>query len=242
MTRIRQTLKNLGFSDNEAVVYLSALETGVAAAQDIAEKAGIKRTTAYSVLESLVKRGFVLKSQKQGKSRYAAESPEKLVRIFAEHQKSLQEALPELSALYNSKSIKPKVLFFEGKAGIKKIYYDTIEEKPDVILEWNTSEIYEIFPGFPVEYLEMRKQKNIKAKRIAPDDANWRERSKKDKEDMSVTKLLRPDEYNIPVEINVYNNKVAFMSYGDEVGLIIESKAIADAMRVIYELFWENVG
>lgn len=238
---IHQTLKNLGFSDNEAIVYLSALETGIAAAQDIAEKAGLKRTTTYSVLEALVKRGFILKTQKEGKNRYVAENPENLVKIFAEHQKNLQSALPELVAMYNAKQIKPKVLFFEGKTGIKKIYYDTIEEKPEVILEWNTSEIYQTFPGFPLEYLEMRRQRNIKAKRIAPNDKNWQERQKKDKEDISVTKLLPREEYNIPVEINVYNDKVAFMSYSDEMGLIIESRVIAEAMRTIYNLFWKKI-
>ena len=65
---IQQTLKNLGFSDNEAIIYMATLETGVAAAQDIAEKAELKRTTTYSVLEALVKRGFVLKTQNKGKT------------------------------------------------------------------------------------------------------------------------------------------------------------------------------
>ncbi len=238
---IHQALINLGFSQNESAVYLASLEAGIAAAQDIADKAQLKRTTTYSVLEALVKRGFILKTQKEGKNRYIAENPKNLVEIFKRYQQDLHKALPELSALYNAKQIKPKVLFFEGKPGIKKIYYDTIEEKPEVILEWNTSEMFRMFPGFPEEYLNMRRQYNIRAKRIAPADKNWAQRKKNDKEDMSTTKLLPSEDFNIPVEINIYNNKVAFMSYGDEVGLIIESKVIADAMRIIYNLFWKQI-
>lgn len=234
-------LKNLGFSDNEAKVYLAALETGLAAAQDIADKAKLKRTTTYSVLDVLVEKGFILKTQKEGKNRYVAESPDNLIGIFENYQKELKKALPELKAIYNIKQIKPKVLFFEGKPGIKKIYYDTIEEKPDVILEWNTPEIYETFPDFIPEYLNLRRGKGIRARRIGPDDVNYQERKKNDKEDMSITKLLPIEEYNIPVEINIYNNKVAFMSYGDEMGLVIESKVIADAMRTIYKLFWKKI-
>lgn len=149
--------------------------------------------------------------------------------------------MPELKAIYNIKQVKPKVLFFEGKTGIKKIYYDTIEERPEVILEWNTTEIYKTFPGFPMEYLDMRRSRNIKAKRIAPNDEKWQERKKRDKEDISTTKLLPREDYEISAEINVYNNKVAFMSYGDEMGLIIESKVIADAMRKIYNIFWKKI-
>ena len=238
---IDKILTNLGFSDNEARVYLAALETGLASAQDIADKAKLKRTTTYSVLDVLVKKGFILKTQKEGKNRYVAENPDNLISIFENHQKELKKALPELKAIYNVEQVKPKVLFFEGEPGIKKIYYDTIEEKPDVILEWNTSELYKIFPGFPIEYLDLRRSRNIKAKRIAPNDKNWQERKKKDKDDMSVTKLLPLEKYDIPVEINIYNNKVAFMSYGDEMGLVIESKMIADAMRTIYKLFWNKI-
>lgn len=238
--QINQIFKNLGFSENETKIYLAALETGLASAQNIADKAELKRTTVYSVLDALVKKNIILKTQKDGKNRYIAENPENIVNIFDNYQTEFKKALPKLQAVYNTKQVKPKILFFEGKAGIKKIYYDTIEEKPDMILEWNSSQIYEMFPDFPREYLDLRRGNNIKAKRIAPDDENWKLRKTKDKDDLSVTKLLSKEEYDIPVEINIYNNKVSFMSYGDEMGLIIESKVIADAMRTIYKIFWDK--
>lgn len=57
---IENTLNSLGLSPNEAKVYLAALEMGTASAQDIAHKAGVIRTTGYSVLERLAIRNFVL--------------------------------------------------------------------------------------------------------------------------------------------------------------------------------------
>lgn len=65
---INRILENLGFSDNEAKVYLAALETGLSSAQDIADKAKLKRTTTYSVLDVLVRKGFILKTQKKAKT------------------------------------------------------------------------------------------------------------------------------------------------------------------------------
>lgn len=47
--------------------------------------------------------------------------------------------------------------------------------------------------------------------------------------------------FDIPIEINIYKDKVAFMSYKDEVGLIIESEGIAEAMRKIYGMFWDKI-
>ena len=42
------------------------------------------------------------------------------------------------------------------------------------------------------------------------------------------------------VEVNIYNDKVAFMNYADEMSVIIENKAIAEAMRQAYELSWRG--
>ena len=67
------------------------------------------------------------------------------------------------------------------------------------------------------------------------------EHGKRDEEEISETKFLPREDFDIPVEINVYNNKVAFMSYSDEIGLIIESEGIAKAMRVIYKLLWDRL-
>ncbi|MEI6144413.1 MAG: helix-turn-helix domain-containing protein, partial [Candidatus Berkelbacteria bacterium] len=79
MKYIEATLKNLGFSENEAKVYLASLEMGVSSAQEIAKKADILRTTGYSVLEQLVVRGVIIKTKKNSVNRYFAESPESLV-------------------------------------------------------------------------------------------------------------------------------------------------------------------
>jgi len=238
---LEKNLIKLGFSENEARVYLAALETGVASAQQIASKAELKRTTAYSVLEALIKKGFVVMTKKGQRNRYVAESPREIVNYFLHYEKQLEKSLPRMEAIYNKRQIKPKVMFFEGKEGIKRIYEDTIDEKPEVILEFNTAQIYQAFPGFPREYVEQRRINNIRARRIGPEGKKWKQEQKRDEQDLSETLLLPKDEFDIPVEINIYKDKVAFMSYGDEVGLIIESQSIAQAMRTIYELFWKKI-
>jgi hypothetical protein len=44
--------------------------------------------------------------------------------------------------------------------------------------------------------------------------------------------------FNPKIEVNIYNNKIAFMNYAENMSVIIESKPIADAMRQAYELSW----
>jgi sugar-specific transcriptional regulator TrmB len=232
-------LTHLGLSPNEAKLYLANLECGTSSAQTIAEKAQIKRTTAYSVLESMVKKGFILKTDREGVSKFLAENPKNLAERFKTYQKSFENVLPELEAIHNKREVKPKVLFFEGKEGILKVYEDTLKEKPEEILEFNTSEIFKAFDTFPIDYVEERKKKNIHALRIAPNDKMYSEHAKLDEKELSETKLIK--DFNIPIEINIYNNKVAFMSYSDKIGLIIESEGIAKAMKKIYNLLWNKL-
>jgi sugar-specific transcriptional regulator TrmB len=235
------TLRNLGLSLNESKIYLAALELGTSSAQDIAAKANVKRTTAYPVLENLAIKGLVYKTKHLSRNRYAAESPKNLFRRYGRYFRQLSENLPELEAIHNKGEVKPKIIFYEGPRGILKIYADTIKERPKEILEFNSSDMFMAFPAFPKNYVRERLKKKIHARRITAKDKFWAEHAKNDREELSKTKMLDPKKFNLPVEINIYNNKVAFMSYSDKMGVIIESRGIADSMRTIYEMFWKNI-
>src|SRR3954467_1960602 len=106
-----QLLQKLGFSDNEIKVYLAALESGVASAQTIAQTAGVKRTTAYSVLSYLVNRGVINKTKIKGKTRFVPEPPQRLLLLVKEMEEGIKASLPELETIYNKSDVKPKVTY-----------------------------------------------------------------------------------------------------------------------------------
>ena len=58
------------------------------------------------------------------------------------------------------------------------------------------------------------------------------------KQELSETIAVPPEMMMTGIEVNVYNNKFAFMNFREKIGIIIESKAMADAMRQAYELSW----
>lgn len=235
-------MNQLGFSQNETKVYLASLETGLSSAQNIAEKASLQRTTTYSVLGALVKRGVVAKTKVKGKSRFLAESPDKLVLLVNDLQGKLKKALPELQAIYNQSEIKPKIIFYEGDYAIQKVYDDTLAEKPAEILEWNTNAFFQN-PHVDKDYVYLGKRValNIHAKRIAESDSLWEIRhQKKDEAELSQTLIVPKEIFSPQIEVNIYNNKIAFMNYAENMSVIIESKAIADAMKQVYELSWRG--
>jgi len=237
---LQKLLERLGYSKNEATVYLAAMVSGLSSAQDIAAKAKLQRTTVYSVLNYLVSRGIVAKSLIRGKTRFLAEPPEKLYSELSDLQNKLKLAMPEFNALYNKSETKPKILFFEGKQAMQKVYDDTLEESPAEILEWNTNDYFE-FDTFAVDpqYIAKRVDKNIKARRIAGATSKWQTKHKKhDVSELSETVIVPKEKFWPHIEVNIYNNKVAFLNFAEQSSLIIESKPLAEAMRQAYELSW----
>ncbi|MFA6511954.1 MAG: helix-turn-helix domain-containing protein [Patescibacteria group bacterium] len=236
--KIEQILEKFGFSTNESKVYLSSLEMGLASAQDIAKKAGLKRTTTYSVLSYLVDRGVVGKTIVKNKTRFVAEPPDKLLNLVNEVKESITDVLPQLEAIYNTNDAKPKITFYEGESAIHNVYEDTLKEKPMEILEWNTNAFFDRFPK-EYNYIEKRAALGIKARRISSKGSLWDTTHKRmDKMELAETIGVQKELFDPKIEVNIYNNKVAFMNYAENMSIIIESKAIADAMRQAYELSW----
>lgn len=239
--KTEQLLQKLGFSPNESKVYLAALEMGVSSVQDIAEKAGVKRTTGYSVLSYLVNRGVVAKTKVKGRTRFVSEPPQRLLTLINELEQGIKKSLPELEAIYNKKEAKPKITFFEGKQAVQQVYDDTLNEKPAEILEWNTNAYFEGKAEVDPDYIGKRIKLGIRAKRIAGAGSIWDTKHRYlDEKELSQTLILPKEIFNPQVEVNIYNNKVALLNYAESMSVIIESKPIADAMRQAYELSWKG--
>lgn len=237
--KIEQILKNLNFSKNEIAVYLAAMETGAATANQIAQKAKLQRTTTYSVLGQLVSRGVMAKTKERGRSRFLAEPPDKLLRLVSELREGIEMVLPELEAKYNQKEKKPRILFYEGERAIQEVYDDTLREKPVEILEWNT-DAYFGNEKVDRQYIAKRVQLGIRAKRMAVQNSIWdRNHRSRDVEELSETIAVSKEFFSPAIEVNIYNNKIAFLNYAENMSVIVESKAITDLMRQIYGLAWE---
>lgn len=239
---IDNILSQLGFSKNETRIYLAALELATASAQAIAAEAGLPRTTAYSVLTKLVRRGVIGKTLVRGKTRFVARPPETLLTVVAGLHNELKKTLPELTARYNRKESRPKIIFYEGPAAIQQVLDDTLKTRPEEILEWNTDEFFK-HDTYNIDrrYIDKRVKLGIRARRIAGSGSGWQTKHQRhDKSELSETVIVPKKIFWPNIEVNIYADKVAFINYVEKMSLIIESPAIAEAMRQAYELSWRG--
>lgn len=242
-----EKLERFGLSNKEAKIYLSLLESGGSPVSDIAKKAGINRSTAYVLLESLSRYGLVSTFEKGGVKLYNPAPPDRLIHYLEESVKKYTELigsahgiLPELKSMYVGVGTKPKVQFFEGHEGIKTVYEDTLTSKEDIRAYASIENMHKTLPGYFPEYYKRRAARNIKIRAILPDTPEARERVKHNKEEARETRLVPSEKYAISPEINIYENKIVFMSLVEKFALIIESLELADALKKSFELAWEG--
>ena len=241
---IKKSLTYIGFSEKEVVVYLALLSLGKGTVTEISRKAGINRPTGYHVLASLSAKEMVKVSGKEPKQEYVAESPDQIEKLLQnkieEDQKFINEArkiIPELKSIHNVAD-RPKVLFYEGKEGLEKVYEDTLTSRGEILAYASVEDIQPTLPHYFPEYYKRRAKKGIKIRAIFPESQDARDRSKLDKEEIRESLIIPSEKFGFHPEINIYNNKVMIASWREKLGIIIESAEIADAMKKIYELSW----
>lgn len=236
-----------GLSDKQAKIYTTLLEVGTSIVTDIAQKSGINRSTTYVVLEELVKKGLVSISDEKAKRQYTAEPPERLIQLLEEQAKTAAKAvnmarqvLPELKSLYTGVGMKPRVSFYEGAEGLISVYEDTLTSTETIRAYASIENMHAALGDYFPAYYQRRATTGIAIRSIHPDTPEARERVRHDKEEARDSVLVPHREYDFSPEINIYDNKIVFMSLREKFGLIIESEELAQAMKKVFELSWEE--
>jgi len=250
--KLLSELRNLGFSEKESRVYVASLQIGSAPMQKIAASAGVNRATTYVLVESLMHRGLMT-SFTQGKKRlFTAEDPNKLLEVvhreqfeLQEREKAIQDILPDLQDLFQTtvqQGQKPRVKFYEGKEGLKSVRNEFLKVKSkETIGIFNYDYINQVFTEEEnLAFSQKRAKKNIVAKSVYTsehgpilEDSTRRE--------LADIRYISHEEYNSPIDITVFDNKVAITALeGELMSAVIENEKVADAMSQIIGLIWDR--
>ncbi len=233
-----EILKKLGFSEKEAKLYLACLELGSGTVIELSRKSGISRGSAYDLLEEMLDKGYVSKLHKDKHMVFSAINPEQLKKRYEDSLRDFELAMPELKGLFHQHS-KPRVRYFEGLEGIKRVYEDTLTATTEILNYANSKEIRAIWKTYDDDYVKLRVKKQIFLKGIAPDDDYGLKVKAEDRKALRETRLLSAQDFSFTNEINIYDNKVAITSFHNElIGIIIESQEIADTQRDIFKMAW----
>lgn len=251
-------LAEIGLSKSEAKIYTGLLSLGHQPVSIISKRVGLNRTTTYSILKSLAKKGFVAFYNKSSTTYFVANDPNCLIgyidskcRSYDYFRNELINLVPQYRALMNEYTFsKPVVTYHEGLEGVKHVMYDALTAKGNCFTclclhKWFKSGLKE----FLLEYKDFRiATKQIPLSAIVPDTPEVRaffdENYDKDNV-LTKVKYLKDPKYHqlFENEMNIYDDKVAIihLERGQEFGVIIQSKEISNMQKSIFQLAWNGL-
>lgn len=242
--------KKLGLSEKEIKIYSAALELGPETANKIAKKAGITRTTAYIQLKSLIKKGLINSNARDKKTFFAAEPPENLLTLLEARKREtiklhseLKKVIPKLRLLFETTEERPRIKFFEGKDGLKTMVNDFTKSKFSSVEEFTSiDEAYEFSPPQKNDYRQKIKRKFSKTP-IKTIYTSKQGPFLKSKQKLKERRFLPKEKFPFTGSVTIYGNKVSLISQKKTViGIIIESKEIANTLRTMFGLAWNEAG
>lgn len=249
-------LSQIGFSRSEAKVYLELLQIGPQAVSIIAKRLGMNRSSTYTLLGALEKKGLVSSYINGNLQFFAANDPNCLIgfldrkcRTFDYYRNEMLALVDGFRTLAESRVEKrPVVRYFEGIEGVKAVMNDVIESGAKEYLaylcldKWFESGLKD----FLLDFKNRRtRDKGISLRAIAPDLPEVREFFDDNYDlfdDLTQVCYMR-DFSNLGIfenGLNIYGDMVSIIHLNGCMGygVAIESREIANMQRAIFEMAW----
>jgi sugar-specific transcriptional regulator TrmB len=248
---LQNVLQNIGLDEKEIEIYLTNLDLGSQPASVIARRVKMPRNTARYHLDNLVEKGLIEISKKGNTQIYSPEEPKNLINFLEServeaNQKiddkitKLNEVMAELKSRYRPESTKPKVSFYEGEDGLKRVYDDTLKSTEDIRSFASFDAMHGFLPDYFKTYYDRRVKNKILIRSIHPETKLAKEKTKHDKKEFRESRLIPVSRYHFTPEIQIYDNKINITSFKEKLAILIESQEIYEAMVTIFELAWKE--
>ncbi|HOZ36476.1 MAG TPA: helix-turn-helix domain-containing protein [bacterium] len=241
-------LTQLGLSDKEAEIYQIMLRHGKTPASKILPETSLKRTTVYSILEDLVKKGIVEKDESGAVIEFRAKHPyalkeylESRVSQIKTAESKLDAVLPDFISFYNSAQNRPGVKFYEGKEGIIKIYEELLKQGKNIDSIEDKGEMAAFIPEYSKDYPKKRVKHNIFNRVIAPSDNPINPTNEKE---MRETRFIPTSQFPFRMDVKIVGQLVSLITFKKDnpTGVLIDNQELAENFRMMFELIWNFLG
>lgn len=244
-----QYLQSIGLNQKEAKIYLALLEVESASVIEISKKTKINRTTVYTLLESLSKKGLVSETAVGKKTQYQAESPERLETFierqkieFEEKAKKAKDVISQLKSIHRESGTRPTVRYFEGKEGIISANEELYSVEPDgspVYLLYSRDNVDNIFTKKEQEnFRNTRLKKNIKSKVLYTQKDGYKPSDK-------TGDRIKIDgkKYPIHCDISIYVDTVRISIIGEKKlsAIYVQSPEFAETLKSLFNLTFDKL-
>ncbi len=236
-------LAALGLSGRQANVYLALLQLGSASAIELAKATRYKHPTVYDVLDALKERHLVSESFSGGRKLFTAEDPEVLRDEEESRRRTLDVLLPDLKQLYDGRTRRPRIRFYQGEEGVRVLHRLLLEVRSrEYFYFGSVREMFQISsPKVLESYYQERIRRGVRSYAIRVRDRETPPAYMQSGEQnlRQVRYLPRPIGEDI-AGLYLIDGTVAVQSaLKENYSMVIESRELFVLLKTIWECIWE---
>ncbi len=253
MKKILDYLKQLDFSEIEAKLYLTLLESGQMSVAELAQTAKINRTAAYAYVYSLLEKGVIAEVMIGPRKKLVATESERLGYLIEKKQESLkamQNKLPDILMTINSSYIKSKseekadVKSYKGINSVRVIYNEALRSnefrsyvevgEPPILSPDNITFFNNAF----------KNNKQIKMWEIVYDSPFSRRQAMKvlaQNNNRYFYKFMPSNlKWTTSEDILIYDGKVVIVNYTGKVNsIVLQSTDFYNNLKELFDFMWK---
>ena len=241
-----EILKEIGLTEHESTVYFTMVSLGPSPVLKIARASGVKRTTIYSVIDSLKEKGLVRVELKGFKSLFVAESPEKLESILEQRKNKLKTHLKDFMEIYNKGGGETLIKIYEGLEATKSIYNGLLRDiKPgeDYLIVTDMKKAFSIDREFFEDFRERRAKLPIKTRLLISDsDSQEGQEFKKYEKNFNLQVKFLPTGTKLSTNLVITPQKVLIHQLDQPImAIVIENKSTIKMHQELFEVMWNSI-
>ncbi|OGY84084.1 MAG: hypothetical protein A3F54_00850 [Candidatus Kerfeldbacteria bacterium RIFCSPHIGHO2_12_FULL_48_17] len=232
---LNEQLQNLGFSKNQAQVYLTLFDLGQTKVGPIIQRTGFHRNIIYRALDELIARKLVHRLSKRGVFYYEPASTEQLIFELDQKKSLAEQVLLELAR----KRAQPtsEVFVLSGKQGVADLFNAVLAEDDDLYLIGANGAGFRDHRDEALKFDRKRVAKGIRRFHLAIETTRGSELNALP--DTQVKYL--PGNFSSPLVIWVFGSVVAQVLWEKpETIFLIRNKKLAEDYRKYFQLLWSN--
>ena len=189
---------------------------------------------------SLARSGLIEKIVRGKRIFYRATNPKKLLTTATSDKANLESALPNLLALFEARGKEPVVHTYTGKEGLNNIYRLVEAEALWVKTLFAPKFYYMVFSEQESTLFAKNLETNgVKMQSLLLNDTASRKLMQHESEYHHQLRLL-PKTYELTVNVILWSQSVALISYEHLYAVVIENRAIAKFHENQFDALWRE--
>lgn len=240
---ILKKLEELGLSEKESRVYLALLSRDYVGTSKLIVATGLHSQYVYDGLKGLEEKGLVHHVVKNGRKRFAAQTPKHLEVLVQEKRRTVDALLPQLLSLAG-KSDMQSFEVYQGTESFKAEEFQKLKDAAvgsalDIIGDEGLL-FYDVMGDEIDEYEKMRIDKKIHLRYVASVDHVGKALAALPRSEYIEFRTL-PGLKSGRINTNIWQDRVSINIYGEPVlTFSISNKEIAANYQNFFESLWQK--